>query len=224
MNMSRNPTVIELRSLPTEAFGIITLHSLKNGVVVITNASNANSTVHQHTIQDAPDCLVKRLDNDPNCVERDVYGAFLQLTTRDRGYPLRNSDDGNLDSNGCTLIDKGRLSQVLENVFEVKLSDMSGSLSVEDYVRGVCEWLDRMKLGSDATLAIVVKWIQDQNWDGLLPGIVIPHNNGVVEEIHVDKQRAVDNFLGTACGDKILLKRFVILNCARLTGVFFAIS
>ena len=146
MNMSRNPTVIELRSLPTEAFGIITLHSLKNGVVVITNASNARSTVHQDTIQDTPDCLVNRLDNDPDSVETDIHGAFLQLTTRDRGYPLRNSDDGNLDSNGCTLIDKGRLSQVLENVFEVKKSDMSGSLSVEDYVRGVCEWLDRMKL------------------------------------------------------------------------------
>ncbi len=224
MNMSRKPTVIELPPLSAEAFGILTLHSLKNGVVVIANASNARSAVHQDTIQDTPNCLVERLDKDPGSVERDIHGGFLQLT-RGGGYPLRNSDDGNLDSNGCALIDKGGLSQVLENVFEVKKSDMSDSLSVEElYVRGVCEWMDRMKLGSDATLAIVVKWIEDQNWDGLLPGIVIPHNNGGVEEIHVDKQRAVDNFLGTACGDKILLKRFVILNCARLTGVFFAIS
>lgn len=221
-NMSNKQ--IKSNDIKVDVIACLTLHNLSDGVIVINNISNVRSTVNGDTIVQSN--LVERLNENPESVGRNIHGAcfrFHRHGSNGVGKQLRNSFDGKKEQYWCELVDEGECYKVLNKIFEgvgLESEINDSSLLFEDaMIRRLRMFMDIMFDPTSSDNTRVVEWIKKQDW--VVP-VIIPQNNGGVKE-ESESVDAVKQFLHTS-PDRNLLKRFVLLNFARLSGVFFAIS
>lgn len=223
-NMSNKQIQTSIDAVEVDVIACLVLHSLrssdKGNIVVINNISNVRSTVNGDTIVQSN--LVGRLNENPESVDRNIHGACFRFHHGSNGVgkQLRNSYDGNYEQYWCQLVDEGECYKVLNKIFEgIPMINDSSLLFEDDMIRRLRMFMDIMFDPTSSDNTRVVEWIGKQDW--VVP-VIIPQNNGGVKE-ESESVDAVKQFLHTS-PDRNLLKRFVLLNFARLSGVFFAIS